>query len=152
MSSLAPVVEPEQHPAVQVGVRTGHLGKIPVVTDHDATLVALDVKRDKLIARGAKKEPAPGTLGLLCDPNHPLFAEFPTESHSNWQWWYLVMNSRAIILDATPTDYRPIVQVIDNFDRNHKLGTVFHQSSFSRETDGKEPYRLDGESIRRMLM
>ena len=29
------------------------------------------------------------------------------------------------MLDDTPADYRPTVQVIDNFARNHKLGVVF---------------------------
>ena len=50
---------------------------------------------------------------------------FPTEFHSNWQWWQLVKNSRPIVLDDSPAGYRPIVQVIDNFARNHKLGLVF---------------------------
>jgi hypothetical protein len=68
---------------------------------------------------------APGTLGILCDPNSPALSGFPTESHSNWQWWHLVKHSRPIILDATPADYRPTIQVIDNFARNHKLGLVF---------------------------
>lgn len=30
-----------------------------------------------------------------------------------------------MILDALPGDYRPIVQVIDNIERNHRLGLVF---------------------------
>jgi len=67
----------------------------------------------------------PNTMGLLCDPRHPLFARFPTEMHSNWQWYNLMQRSRLFILDDTPADYRPIVQVIDNFSRNHKLGVVF---------------------------
>ena len=33
-----------------------------------------------------------------------------------------------MILDGTPADYRPVVQVIDNFDRNHKLGLIFECS------------------------
>jgi hypothetical protein len=70
-------------------------------------------------------EVAPGTLGILCDPRSPALAEFPTEFHSNWQWWHLVKNSRPVILDETPATYRPLVQVIDNFERNHKLGLVF---------------------------
>jgi hypothetical protein len=37
----------------------------------------------------------------------------------------LVKNSRPIILDGTPAGYRPTLQVIDNFDRNHKLGLIF---------------------------
>jgi hypothetical protein len=67
----------------------------------------------------------PGTMGILCDPRHPALARFPTESHSDWQWWDLLTRSKALVLDETPPDFRPIVQVIDNFDRNHKLGAVF---------------------------
>lgn len=77
------------------------------------------------IAGKLRREPSPGTLGLLCDPAHPLFAAFPTQAHSNWQWWRLVKNSESFVLDKTPADFRPIVQVIDNFARNHKLGLVF---------------------------
>jgi hypothetical protein len=72
-----------------------------------------------------KIEPAPGTQGFICDPKHPALAEFPTEFHSNWQWWWIVKNSRPIMLDETPADYRPIIHVIDNFARNHKLGLLF---------------------------
>lgn len=81
-----------------------------------------------MFARGALQrglEPPPGTLGFLCDPAHPALAEFPTEFHSNWQWWRLVKNARPIILDETPANYRPIIHVIDNFARNHKLGLLF---------------------------
>jgi hypothetical protein len=69
----------------------------------------------------------PGTLGILCDPKHPALAQFPTEFHSNWQWFDILMHSRAMILDDLPADFRPIVQVIDNFDadRSHKLGLIF---------------------------
>ena len=73
--------------------------------------------------RSSKPEP-PGTLGILCDPESPALARFPTEFHSNWQWWHLVKNSRPIAFDDTPDDYRPTVQVVDNFARNHKLGLI----------------------------
>ena len=36
-----------------------------------------------------------------------------------------MQHSRLFILDDTPADYRPLVQVIDNFARNHKLGVMF---------------------------
>ncbi|MEI6176775.1 MAG: sugar-binding domain-containing protein [Verrucomicrobiota bacterium] len=75
------------------------------------------------IKRGEKNLP-PGTLGFLCDPKSPALAAFPTEFHSNWQWWQLVKNSRPIQFDDTPKDFRPIVQVIDNFVRNSKLGLI----------------------------
>jgi hypothetical protein len=67
----------------------------------------------------------PNTMGILCDPQHPALAQFPTESHSNWQWWDVLENSCSMVLDETPADYRPIVQVMDNFARNHKLGNLF---------------------------
>ena len=96
-----------------------------------------------------------GTLGILCDPHHPALAEFPTENHSDWQWADLLGNfsaaksfpvagapdsygenlkraagdvsnrSKTIILNETPADFRPIVQVIDNQERNAKLGVIF---------------------------
>ncbi|MGA2701565.1 MAG: hypothetical protein ABSH35_10770 [Isosphaeraceae bacterium] len=46
----------------------------------------------------------PHTLGILCDPGHPALVEFPTESHSNWQWWYLLTRADALILDDLPHD------------------------------------------------
>ena len=66
-----------------------------------------------------------GTMSILCDPKHPALAQFPTETHTNWQWYDLLQRSRSIILDDTPAGFRPIVQVIDNFSRNHKMGNVF---------------------------
>lgn len=65
------------------------------------------------------------TMGILCDPAHPALAQFPTDFHTNWQWWDPINVSRAMILDDMPLDLHPIVQVIDNFARNHKLGLVF---------------------------
>lgn len=73
--------------------------------------------------RGEKRLP-PGTLGLLCDPKHPALEGFPTEFHSNWQWWHLVKNSRPISYDGSPQEFRPLVQAIDNFVRNQKLGLL----------------------------
>jgi hypothetical protein len=67
----------------------------------------------------------PSTMGILCDPKHPALAQFPTEFYSNWQWYDLIQNSRTMILNDTPAAFRPIVQVIDTFERNGKLGNLF---------------------------
>jgi hypothetical protein len=67
----------------------------------------------------------PHTLGILCNPKHPALAQFPTEFHSNWQWWDLVTKSRFMILDKFPAEIRPIVQVIDDWNTNRKLGLLF---------------------------
>jgi hypothetical protein len=68
---------------------------------------------------------APHTLGILCDPAHPAFAEFPTDYHSNWQWCYLVSRAGAMILDDLPTELSPMIQAIDDWVTNRKLGLVF---------------------------
>jgi hypothetical protein len=66
----------------------------------------------------------PGHLGIHCDPSHPALAKFPTASGSDFQWWDVTENSSALILDDTPAGFRPIVQVIDDYHRNHKLGAI----------------------------
>jgi GH18 family chitinase len=68
---------------------------------------------------------APHTLGVLLDPRHPALAAFPTEGHSNWQWWYIVSRAGAMILDGLPGELRPTVQVIDDWFTNRRLGLVF---------------------------
>jgi hypothetical protein len=67
----------------------------------------------------------PATMGVLCDPAHPALAQFPTAAYAQWQWWELTESSHAFILNDTPAAFRPIVQPIDDFHRNHKLGAVF---------------------------
>ena len=68
---------------------------------------------------------APHTLGILCDPAHPALAGFPTEGHSDWQWWYLLSRAGAMILDGLPPALRPTVQVIDDWVTSRRLGLVF---------------------------
>lgn len=71
-------------------------------------------------------KPVPvGTLGLLIQNDHPALQHFPSEMHSTYPWWNIVTHSRSIILDDLPADLQPIVQTIDNFERNHKLGLLF---------------------------
>ncbi len=65
----------------------------------------------------------PATMGLLMDNNHPALKSFPADTHTDWQWWDLCLNSKSIIIDSLSV--KPIVQVIDNFVTNHHLSTVF---------------------------
>jgi hypothetical protein len=65
------------------------------------------------------------TMGILCDPAHPALAGFPTEFHSNWQWWDPIMRGCAIPIDALSPAMRPIVRVIDSFTENRQLALIF---------------------------
>jgi len=67
----------------------------------------------------------PHTLGILCDPEHPALTEFPTEFHSNWQWWDAMSHSNAIILNKFTPELKPIVRVIDDWFTNRRLALIF---------------------------
>ena len=61
-------------------------------------------------------------MGQLIDDSHPLFENFPTEFHTNWQWW-IMASQRAVILprqcDAIITEMdsyaflRPMAQLLE---------------------------------------
>lgn len=66
----------------------------------------------------------PMIVGTLIDKNHKAFLSFPTDIYADWQWWDILNNARAVDL----TDYRsltPVVQSIDTYEVNRKLGVAF---------------------------
>lgn len=67
----------------------------------------------------------PHTLGILCDPEHPAFAKFPTQYHSNWQWWDAMTYSNAINLQTVDERLQPIVRVIDDWFTARPLALAF---------------------------
>src|SRR5690606_4402022 len=67
----------------------------------------------------------PHTLGILCDPEHPAFDAFPTEYHSNWQWWDAMTYSNAINLKTVDQRLQPIVRVIDDWVTARPLALAF---------------------------
>ena len=75
------------------------------------------------ISESIGKEIPVGTLGLLIQKEHPALSGFPTRTYSTPQWFSIVSESRSTILDST--EIMPIVQTIDNFERNHRLGLVY---------------------------
>jgi hypothetical protein len=65
----------------------------------------------------------PATMGVMVDNAHAAFNNFPTDTHTNWQWWDLCINSKSVIVDAIAV--KPLVRVIDNFVTNHHLSNLF---------------------------
>lgn len=68
---------------------------------------------------------APHTLGILCNPGHPALLEFPTEYHSNWQWWDAMNHGQAIIMNHFSQPITPIVRIVDDWFENRSLGLIF---------------------------
>ncbi len=67
----------------------------------------------------------PHTLGILCNPSHKALDMFPTEYHSNWQWWDAMSHSNAIMLAPISSEIKPIVRVIDDWFTNRSLALLF---------------------------
>lgn len=77
------------------------------------------------ICESMGKPVAVGTMGLCIQSDHPALAQFPSENYSTPQWYDIVSHSSCAILDCVDTGFRPIVQMIDNFERNHRLGILW---------------------------
>jgi beta-galactosidase len=82
-------------------------------------------------------------MGLLIDSKHPALAQFPSETYCNWEWIDAIRLPqaasiaddgkggarprfiRAINIEKAPAQLKPIVQAIDDWNRNYKLAVVF---------------------------
>ena len=62
---------------------------------------------------------------MWIDDTHPALKQFPTENFNGWQWTEIVRGARAVNLDTLPRELQPMVQPIDDWNRNYKLGLVF---------------------------
>ncbi|MDR1526106.1 MAG: beta-glucuronidase [Dysgonamonadaceae bacterium] len=67
----------------------------------------------------------PHTTGILVNPAHPVFKDFPTDYHSNLQWWELVHNAQVMQLTGFPKGFQPLIQSIDTWFLNRKIGILF---------------------------
>jgi beta-galactosidase len=83
-------------------------------------------------------------LGLLINTKHPALAQFPTETYCDWEWIEAIRLPgaagsagggpggatplrfiRAINIERAPIKLQPIVQAIDDWNRNYKLAVIF---------------------------
>lgn len=68
-----------------------------------------------------------GTMGVLCNPAHPALADFPTDMHTDWQWWDLNINSTTLVVDSLQGG-APVVEMVDNFVHNRRLTSLYEGS------------------------
>ena len=122
-------------------------GKKVLFSPQTATIRGLDGKFLPVFWSPVHFPRQAGTMGLLCDPRHPALSHFPTDAHSDWQWWRLVKRSRVLVLDSI-APVTPIVESVDNFVNNRRLAQVFEAkvgkgsllfSSIDLLTDGQLP-------------
>jgi hypothetical protein len=66
----------------------------------------------------------PHTLGIVLDRTHAAFTHFPTSWHSDLQWWEIVNQAQVMHLEDFPKGFQPLVQPIDTWFMNRKLGLI----------------------------
>ncbi|PRX71932.1 glycosyl hydrolase family 2 [Cohnella sp. SGD-V74] len=107
-------------------------------------------------------EQAGGTMGAVVRP-HPALGRFPHDGRSDWHWYHLFNGTPAICLDTVP-EVKPIVEIVDNFNRAKRLASVFEAQvgqgklfvttlAFRSPPDWKRPEsaHLFGEMLRYLL-
>lgn len=67
----------------------------------------------------------PGTLGAMIDAAHPVWRDFPTDKHTDWQWWELTSRSFALDLDALPLRPAMPFRFVDKYNRNALPAAIF---------------------------
>ncbi len=66
----------------------------------------------------------PMIVGTSIHHQHPVFRDFPTSYYADWQWWDILNYAGAIDL-TTLTGLTPIIQSVDTYEVNRKLGIAF---------------------------
>lgn len=67
----------------------------------------------------------PHTLGILVQDKHLAFTDFPTEYHSDFQWWEILNKQQVMCIDSFPVGFKPLVQPIDTWFLNRRLAQLF---------------------------
>ncbi len=128
--------------------------EIPTVTNDDVYYTTtLDAKAEEVLQKGGKvflnaagkvvkgkeivmhftpvfwntswfKMRPPHVTGFVTESKHPIFNYFPTENFSELQWWEIVNKAQVMHLEDFPKGFKPIIQPIDTWFMNRKLGLI----------------------------
>jgi hypothetical protein len=100
----------------------------------------------------------PGTLGATIDASHPVFRLFPTETHTNWQWWELLANSASVDLSTIDESVSAPFRFIDKYNRNGLPTGIFEVRVgpgrllvCTLDVESNLPTRLAARQLRRSL-
>lgn len=63
-------------------------------------------------------------MGLSIREDHPALALFPTRAYQEWQWEEIIQGAYGLNLSGFPEELIPIVQPIDDYTRNYRLGMI----------------------------
>lgn len=67
----------------------------------------------------------PHTLGMYINNASPVLKDFPTDNYVGLQWWELMHKAQIMEMTNFPANFQPIIQPIDTWFINRKLGLLF---------------------------
>jgi len=66
----------------------------------------------------------PETMSIAAQTDSPALKGFPTERHTDWQWFNVLEHSITLCIDDLPLSFKPVVGVIDSFRKNERLADI----------------------------
>ena len=81
------------------------------------------------ISESMGKQVPIGTLGLTIKTESPYLKNFPCDTYTTPNWYNLVNHSTCVNLKGE--DIEPDIQMIDNFERNWKLGLLYEKDGMT---------------------
>lgn len=101
----------------------------------------------------------PHTTGIWVNNYHPLFKNFPTEYHSNLQWWELLNKSQVMQFTRFAPEFQPLVQSIDTWFISRKAGVLFEANvrngklmMTSMDIDSQPDERIVARQMRKAIV
>ena len=67
----------------------------------------------------------PHVTGMLIQKSSAAFTDFPTDFHTDLQWWEIADRSQVMILEDFPPGFKPLVQPIDTWFVNRRLALIY---------------------------
>jgi hypothetical protein len=114
---------PEAEQKLGAGGRVLFVPKAADIDDLDPKLSTVPIFWNRLMnPKGA------WMLGMWNDAKHPALKGFPTEANCDWQWIDIAADAHALNVDGLPRALQPVVQPIDDWNRNYKLALLYECS------------------------
>lgn len=69
--------------------------------------------------------PSQKPCGAIINDTHPIFEDFPTKKHPDYQWKELLDNSKSIDISDFGSEFKPIIETVPNFVDNTPSSPLF---------------------------
>lgn len=100
-------------------------GKVLLLAKPDKPAPELALSRTPIFWNRLMNPNRTWMLGLLVNNRHAALNAFPSDIHCDTQWADMLTGTTAMSVDSLPLALRPIVQPIDDWNRNVRMAMLF---------------------------